>query len=786
MLVYFKPITINSMIKQTRIVAIFAMFLLLSGSISGQKPGDLRGFVFGQSTGEPLLFANIILQGTTSGAMSDANGYFIISNVKPGEYRVMITYIGYDTLIESVTIKPDEITSRRFYMKERLHQIGRYTVSAERQSDLTETKTSVIKVTPKQIERVPSIGGQADLAQYLQVLPGVVSTGDQGGKLYIRGGSPIQNKVLLDGMIIYNPFHTIGLFSVFDNDIIKSADIYTGGFNADLGGRISSVMDIKTRDGNKRKLSGGISGSTFGTKVLMEGPIRSRQDQEAKASYILSFKNSYLEQTSKVFYEYVNEKGLPFNYMDMYGKVSLLADNGSKVNFFGFNFSDHVNYKALSEYKWNTWGFGTNFMLIPAESPMLIEGNFAYSSYYTSLTDQSNLPKYSDVDGFNFGLHFSSARGKNRNQYGIELLGFKTSFSFINPANRLIDQTEYTTEMAFYWKYKVTLGKLILEPGFRGHYYASLSEFSPEPRLAVKYRLAKFLRVKAATGLYSQNLIAANSDRDVVNLFYGFLSGTENLQDTFAGKPIRTFLQKARHFILGFEIDLAKNASLNIEGYINQFTQLTSLNRNKIYDDNDPDYASKPDFLLKDFIVERGAAQGIDVSLRYEIVNLNLWAVYSLGFMQREEDLNGFLFSYTPHYDRRHNVNLVGSYSFGKRLQYEFSARWNYGSGFPFTPTAGFYETMSFENGINTDYIYQNGSLGYVYGELNSRRLPDYHRLDVTIKRSFEFSRSNMLDVVLSVTNVYSRNNIFYFDRIRYERVDQLPILPSIGFNWKF
>lgn len=774
------------MIQYFKTIFFAALLLLLSEGVMGQKGGDLRGFVKNQSSGEPLLYANIILQGTGTGTMSDGNGYFILSNIKPGDYKAMVTYIGYDTVIEPVKIIAGEITNIKVYLNERTQQLGRFTISAERQSDLSDTKTSIIKVTPKQVERIPSIGGQADLAQYLQVVPGVVSTGDQGGKLYIRGGSPIQNKVLLDGMVIYNPFHTIGLFSVFDNDILQSADIYTGGFNADHGGRISSVMDIKTRDGNKKHQAGVISGSTFGAKVLLEGPIKKKETTQGKASYILSFKNSFLEQSSKVLYEYINETGLPFNYMDAYGKVSIAADNGSKVNFFAFNFSDHVNYQALSEYKWNTWGFGTNFMLIPAESPVLIEGNFAYSAYSTSLVDQTSFPKSSDIEGFNFGLHYSSAQGLNRNQVGIELLGFKTVFELTNSANRVIDQTENTTEIAFYWKYKLTLGKLILEPGFRGQYYASLSEFSPEPRFSLKYKITDFIRIKAATGLYSQNLIAANSDRDVVNLFYGFLSGTENLQDEFNGKPVTSYLQKARHLILGFEIDLSRNAAINIEGYLNQFTQLTTLNRNKIYDDRDPDYADQPDFLKKDIIIEKGVSKGVDVSFRYDLVNINLWAVYSLGFISRQEDLNGFLFTYTPHYDRRHNVNLLASYGFGKTLQYEFSIRWNYGSGFPFTPTAGFYEALSFETGINTDYIHQNGELGYYYGELNSKRLPDYHRLDVTLKRSFVFSKRNLMDVVFSVTNVYSRDNIFYFDRIRFERVDQLPILPSVGFNWRF
>src|SRR5690606_17209792 len=166
--------------------------------------------------------------------------------------------------------------------------------------------------------------GEPDLAQYLQILPGVVFTGDQGGQLYIRGGLPVQNKVLLDGLVVYNPFHSIGLFSVFDNDIMKSADVYSAGFNAEYGGRTSSIMDVSTRDGNKVHAGGKVSASTFGAKAMVEGPlIKLREDRGTSASYILSAKHSYLPQTSQVLYPYAKAGGLPFYYTDIYGKASI-------------------------------------------------------------------------------------------------------------------------------------------------------------------------------------------------------------------------------------------------------------------------------------------------------------------------------------------------------------------------------------------------------------------------------------------------------------------------------
>ncbi len=136
----------------------------------------------------------------------------------------------------------------------------------------SEVQISKLSVTAKQIRSLPSAGGQADIAQYLTVLPGVVFTGDQGGQLYIRGGSPVQNRILLDGMTIFNPFHSIGFYSVFETELIRNVDVLTGGFNADYGGRISAVVDVKTREGNRKRLAGLVSGSPFLAKAMIEGP----------------------------------------------------------------------------------------------------------------------------------------------------------------------------------------------------------------------------------------------------------------------------------------------------------------------------------------------------------------------------------------------------------------------------------------------------------------------------------------------------------------------------------
>lgn len=767
---------------------LLVFMMITSVLVFAQGDNTIKGFVYETSNGEPVMFANVFLKSTALGSTTDINGYFSITRIPDGSYTLMVTSIGYDTVSELVTLKNNQILNKKYNISEASIQLAAVSISADKIEAKTETKTSVVYITPKTITKIPAVGGQADLAQYLQVIPGVVFTGDQGGQLYIRGGSPIQNKVLLDGMIVYNPFHSIGLFSVFDTDIIRNVEVYTGGFSAEYGGRVSSIMDVTTRDGNKKRVSGKVGGSTFGAKLMVEGPLKkARNENDMSVSFIFSAKNSYLEQTSQTIYKNIlKDEVLPYNFQDVYGKVSLNAPNGSKINFFGFNFNDQVNnYKSISDFSWMAYGGGSNFVLIPGKSPVLIEGNIAYSKYDAQLSEASNPSRSSSIDGFNAGFTFSYFLGKNTLKYGVELLGFKTVFDYTKSNGIRLNQTENTTELGAFVKYKWQLDKLIIEPSLRVQWYASLAEISPEPRIAVKYNVTDWFRLKAAAGVYSQNLIAANSDRDVVNLFYGFLSGQDNIPKKFNGKDVTTKLQKANHYIVGTEFDVIDHVTLNIEGYFKDFRQLTNMNRNQIYSEsNHPSNVSEIEW--RDFMIENGQAYGVDLSLKYEFLRWYVWAAYSLAYVNKNyETASHEIINYRTHYDRRHNINLMVTYSGGSRKQWEFSGRWNIGSGLPFTQVSGFYEQYQF-NDMGMSIIENNGELGIIYGELNKGQLPWYHRLDFDVKRKFWFGEKIILEADFSVTNVYNRDNIFYVDIITSENVYQLPIMPSIGLTLTF
>ena len=758
--------------KQITLTVLFFCFLGMP-LLMAQSGGNIRGNVYDKATGDPIIFGTVQLQGTDYGTNTDVDGFFSIGNLDPGNYKLVVTYVGYDSVALDLKVTKGAIIYKQLYMEESAVQLGTVSVSARKTKAKSEVQVSQVTLTPKQIRSLPATGGEADIAQYLPVLPGIISTGDQGGQLYIRGGAPIQNLILLDGMTIYNPFHSIGFFSVFETETIRSVDVYTGGFNANYGGRISAVVDIKTREGNKKRYAGRVSASPFMAKALVEGPIKKfNEDGGGSSSFLLTGKHSYIDQTSRALYSYAesaidSSNSLPYNFTDLYGKMSFQTGNGSKLNLFGFNFRDQINFD-VADLNWLSSGVGADFVVIPPSSNFIFGGTVAFSDYDIQLIEQDGNPRNSSISNVSAQLDFTYFGGNSELNYGFVFNGISTDFTFRNFLGNTIEQVNFNTELAGFGVLKQKFGNFILEPSLRMQFYPSQNATSIEPRLGGKWNITDFLRFKFAGGMYSQNLLSSVNERDVVNLFVGFLTGPEQtIFQPGTRTPTDNRLQTATHGIAGFEVDLSRNLELNIEGYYKNFTQLIIVNRNKLSED-DPDYAT-----------ETGDAKGVDVSLRYENKGLYLWGTYSLGFVNRDDGFE----QYPTVFDRRHNVNLLGTYTFGDKNAWELGLRWNYGSPFPFTQTQGFYSLINFiEQGLGTDPLTTNPPLGIIFsGERNGGRLVPYHRLDFSLKRIFYFGENTSLEVLASVTNVYNRNNIFFIDRTTADRIDQLPILPSLG-----
>ena len=766
----------------------FTLFLLLASfSFAIAQGGTVRGTILDAETGEPIIYGNILLEGTDFGANTDLDGFYTINGIPAGTYTLTVSYIGYMPLSEEIEITEGNITTKNIDISASEGvKLETFQVDARREEARTEVQISKVTVSPKQIQSLPSTGGQADLAQYMTVLPGVVSTGDQGGQLYIRGGSPIQNKILLDGMTIYNPFHSIGFFSVFETEAIRSVDVLTGGFSAEYGGRVSAIVDITTREGNRKNFGGNIAVNPFQAKALVEGPIKKYQGPgTGSSSFLLTMKRSIIQETSPTLYDYaINENlyggepggentvdALPFNFTDVYGKLSFLTGNGSKLNLFGFSFTDEVDYAGVANLSWNNGGGGANFSIIPPNSSTIIGGTVAYSNYDIELNEADGNPRTSSIENYSARLQFTNFGRNNEVQYGFQFQGINTDFRFRNFLGNTVQQENFATELNGFIKYKQTAGNFVFEPSIRLQFYASQPKLRLEPRLGLKLNASDRFRIKFAGGMYSQNILSSVNELDIVNLFVGFLTGPEERIFDFDGNPTSDRLQKAVHAIGGVEIDLTDNLELNIEPYYKGFTQLITLNRNKLIG-SDPDFA-----------IETGDARGIDLSLRYSVEGLYIYGTYSLGKVTRDDGEQTF----PTIFDRRHNINFLTSYNFGSDDSWEAGVRYNFGTGFPFTLTRGFFGEQTLNDGLQSDVLTGNAQLGILYDERrNQGRLPNYHRLDLSLKKTFEYGERGRVEIVASVTNAANRENIFFFDRIRYERVNQLPILPAIGVNWKF
>ncbi|MBK7523081.1 MAG: TonB-dependent receptor [Saprospiraceae bacterium] len=748
--------------------------LMIAFSVFGQT-GTIRGYVYEKNTGNPVMFCNVFVDNTDIGASTDINGFYSISNLPEGSHDLSATYIGFDTAKVTVLLKKGATVLQNLYMNESSITLGEVKISAAREQAKRTVNISQITVTQKQIKVLPSAGGEADIAQYLQVLPGVVTTGDQGGQIFIRGGSPVQNKIMLDGLNIYNPFHSIGFFSIFETELIRSADVLTGGFSAEHGGRVSAIVDIKTREGNKQKFGGFVSAGPFMAKAMLEGPILKFNEKGSSLSYVFTGKKSLIENTSKNLYSFLADdpnKGLPFAFQDYYGKISLNTASGTKFNFFGFNFQDNYVDEGVTEIGWDNTGGGVNFSLVPQGTNVIVSGLLGISNYAIKIDEASDAQRTSDIDELTGNLDFTFFGNKNEIKYGMELKSVRTDFEFLNPFDVRLVEEQNTTEVGFYGKYKQILGKFIIEPSLRLQYYSSTGSVSVEPRFGFKYNVADNVRLKGAAGKYSQNILSTSNDKDVVNLFSGFLTTPEGPVLGLDKQVLDNKLQISYHGVFGVEYDLSDDIQINLEGYYKSFPGIIVVNRNKTSGDQ-PDYA-----------VEDGKAYGIDFSVKYDLRKWYIWATYSHGYVNRWDGEQ----EYPTNFDRRHNANLLASYDIDKKGTFKVSARWNLGSGFPFTQTRGFHNYLDFLDGVSTPYTTENpDDVGVLYSEdRNGGRLPYYHRMDVSVQKNFSFTKYMGLEVTASVTNAYNRPNIFYFDRVSYRRVNQLPMIPSLSAKFYF
>jgi hypothetical protein len=766
-------------------IPILVFLALVTSMPAISQTGTIKGFVYDSSTGQPLPMATITLIDKTLGVISDAGGFFLIPRVPAGSQLVKVSFLGFEDQLQTVTVKSEGVEQLVVNMKPQVYELQSATISAERRRQEHINPVSAHHLNPLTLSKIPGMTGQSDLAEYLQVIPGIIFTGDRGGQFYVRGGEPVQNLVKLDGMTIISPFHSVGFASVFDTEIIGTADVYTAGFGSRYGGRLSSVIDVKTRLGNRREFKSKASASTFGYGFTLEGPLKKMTEKNpSSVSIILSNKGSYIRKTAKTLYPYLDSTGIPFNYNDLYGKVSIVGRKGDQLDLIGMHSADGADYTGLVRSTWENTGGGVRFLVSPSSSNLLFESTLFYSDYRGNFLEPSKRPrttKYNTLEGM-FKMYYNGPVMKL--VWGTEMNVSNTLHTFTGTSNLLKVDEYFSTEVFTYLEGTFETQRFLIEPGLRLHYYADKSNFSPEPRLKVRYRINDLLNLNFASGMYSQNLISTNSTEDVMNLFQGYYISPAYVQNTFRGKYIDNKIQLAWHAVLGLSYFGPQNLKLSVEGYVKDYYRMINYNRYRLYDiildiEAPNDY---PEYQLKYFVFEKGWAYGIDFLADWNSPKWNFYLAYSLGYVIRNDEF----IQYSPHFDRRHNLNLVFGYKLGTNKNWDLKARWNLGSGFPFTQTYGLYENLVTGPGQFSLDPATSGALNIWYASINGGRFPWYHRLDIAIQRTWKFNSGQNIELAISVMNVYNRQNVFYIDRITMQRINQLPFLPTISLTWRF
>ncbi len=732
-----------------KIFLILFLFPLLNSV--AQWNGKIRGEVTDSTNGEPLAFANILIENLNYGATTNEKGYFIISNIPFNKtYYLLFTYVGYESKRVKVFVRKDKITELKISLK----PVSIWLTTVEKVSEKAERENTadlgLDRITIKDLQTAP-VGVEADPLRYLQYLPGVNSTGDVSARYNVRGGENNQNLILLDNVVLYNPFHAFGIFSVIDPEIIGNIEFFKSGFPTEYGGRISSLMKINTKEGNKFKYGGKVGVSMLTAKAFVEGPI-------PHGSFYLSGRKNY---NNSILKKFLGEKNIPFDFYDYSFKITYhnpdknFIDN-SKWTVHGFFSNDETksDNQYNERFKWTNSLIGLKRFQVYS-SPL-------YSEFTTSVSNSKGevIPngertraKKNEVNDFTVRMDFHYIfNSGNEIGTGVIFKAIKTKLFFVNPNGVTSDIKDFGGNISLYFqyffknsrRYTLTLGSRVILEGLknRGNFYL-------EPRINFSYKLAKNISLKSAWGLYQQGITTITDESDVVPLFEPWFLTPGYLD------PAR-----AMHIDAGIFTNFGKFFSFNIETYFKDLHNLPEINRLK-KEQSEPDLVSA-----------NGKSYGVESSLKILFPPFKFTATYSWAFAYKY--LNGR--RYFPNYDSRNNVKLFLETNIGKG--WFFASAWIFHSGRPFTPTVGYYDKYYFDD-VSEWNIYESYFPFLILGEKNIARLPTYHRLDLSLYKYFKIGKFKFV-FSANALNVYNRKNIFYFERDTGKRINMLPFLPSV------
>lgn len=756
----------------------FFLSLLFSFSLSAQSSFTISGFVSDSTSGEMLIGATVMAKGTSKGTVANVYGFYSLS-LAPGDYTIRCSYVGYREKEIAVSLTQDvkidiKLSSSSMMSKE-------VVIKADRnQEQVQSTQTSAISIPVDKVRTIPTIGGETDIIKVVQLMPGVKRGGEGQNGMFVRGGSGDDNLILLDEATVYNVSHLFGFFSVFNNDALKELTVYKGGFPAQYGGRLSSVMDIRMKDGDQSSYhaTGGIG--LLSSHLTVEGPI-----VKGKSSFLISGRRSYIDKVFKLAYG--GENVLPYYFYDANLKLNYTLNENNRLFFSSYFGDDVLSAKTQSDSSFFDGGFKlgnftttarwnhtcnarlfSNVSLIHTRFRYDVEASIPGNSFLT----RSRISDYGIKDDYSWYIN-----PENTVRYGISFTSHVFRPNVVSTSGEISDFLRsregnkiYTHEIGLYYNQEILLdSNLKLNYGMRLTGLASPGKFyfSPEPRISAtwNFRHTQSFKVSYARMTQYLHLVSSSSVALPTDLWYPV---TKNIKPLYSDQ-----------FALGYYLNAEKIRTLfTVEAYYKWMDNLIEYREGAVLVLND-NYE-------KELVSGKGHAYGFEFFAQRTEGKLTGWIGYTLSWSIRQFDDLNHGNPFFAKFDRRHDFSIVATYEFTKR--FSMSAVWVYSTGQRFTPANG--EFLMPDASLSTINILP------VYTDKNAIQLPPAHRLDINFVLKSRLDRKWMRwtgEWQIGAYNLYNRAQPYKIKVVedgnggyKYQAVGLFGFIPSIAYNFKF
>lgn len=753
----------------------------------------LSGIIRESGSGETLPGVSIYCDSLRIGVQSNAYGFYSLT-LPEGKHRIKISALGFSAIDSVITfnqnLRVDFNVGQGIALKE-------VVINAEAKKRISEeSQMSVINIPVQQIKDIPALMGEKDVLKVIQLMPGVQKGSEGSSGIYVRGGGPDQNLIILDDANVYNAYHLFGFFSLFNGDALKSVELVKGGFPASYGGRLSSVINMQMKEGNQEEFHGEAGIGLISSRLVLEGPLKKK-----KSSFLISARRTYIDA---LIYPFLppEQKGGYFFY-DLNAKLNYTLTDKDRLYLSGYFGKDKFYFNS------NNDGFKLKGNLNWGNATGTLRWNHIYSGKLFSNTSaiftnyQLGIGSREEFDSSYFDLQFGSAirdytikhdfdfypNSKHHIRFGGLAIfhRFKPSAIVVKSSDALSAgisvNSIYTMESGLYveddWKIS---GRLKANIGLRlSHYVANKTSFTnPEPRFSARYSITEKSAVKASYALMNQYLHLLSS------------TGVSLPTDLWVPATRNLRPMQSQQWALGWAQELPKGINLTIEGYYKNMRDISFYKEGASFLLIDNPEGAQGINWEKNITQGKGWSYGSEFLLQKEKGKWSGWIGYTLSWTYVQFDSINFGKKFFPRYDRRHDISIVNIYKFNDRIK--LSCTWVYGTGNAITLPVAQYDAAP-HNPAQIDNYSQYNFIGFRndYGEKNSFRMAPYHRLDVGIQFT-KVKKRYTRTFELSFYNAYNRWNPFFYyiergvtaTQNKLMQVTLFPILPSVSWSWKF